>query len=94
MTATRIRYASSGALTEAAVYFKSGSLYQCREEEGYECQKYMGNVSNYMNSVIIVEHPDGMVYLVALMSNVLKKNSAADHSALAAKIDRALRKMS
>jgi hypothetical protein len=93
MTANRIRYSSSGSLTVAAVYFKSGSLYQCREEEGYNCQKYMGNVSNYMNSVIIVEHPEGPVYLVALMSNVLKKNSAADHNALASKIDRALRKV-
>jgi hypothetical protein len=93
MTATRIRYASSGSLSGAAVYFKSGSLYQCREEAGYNCQKYMGNVNNYMNSVIIVEHPDGTNYMVALMSNVLKKNSAVDHSALASKIERAIRKV-
>jgi hypothetical protein len=93
MTATRIRYASSGSLASAAVYFKSGSLYQCKEEEGYTCQKYMGNVNNYMNSVIIVEHPDGTTYMVALMSNVLKKNSAADHNALASKIERAIRKV-
>ena len=52
----------------------------------------MGNVNNYMNSVIIVEHPDGTTYMVALMSNVLKRNSAADHSALASKIDQAVRK--
>ena len=92
MTATRIRYASSWSLNEAAVYFKSGSLYQCREEEGYKCEKYMGNVNNYMNSVIIVEHPDGTSYLVVLMSNVLKRNSASDHNAIAAKIDQAVRK--
>lgn len=92
MTASRIRYASSASLTNAGVYFKSGSLYQCRQEEGYTCEKYMGNVSNYMNSVIIVEHPDGTTYLVAMMSNVLKRNSAADHNALAAKIERAIRK--
>jgi hypothetical protein len=92
MTASRIRYASSGSLANAAVYFKSGSLYQCREEEGYTCEKYMGNVNNYMNSVIIVEHPDGTTYMVALMSNVLKKNSAADHNALASRIDQAVRK--
>ena len=91
-TATRIRYASSPALNSAAVYFKSGSLYQCKEEEGYECKKYMGNVSNYMNSVIIVEQTDGSIYYVALMSNVLKKNSAVDHNALASKIDRIVRK--
>ena len=90
MTATRIRYASSGSLSNAAVYFKSGSLYQCKAEEGYTCEKYMGNVSNFMNSVIIVEHPDGTSYMVALMSNVLKRNSAADHNAIASKIDRAV----
>lgn len=93
MTASRIRYASSSALTSAAVYFKSGSLYQCREEEGYTCEKYKGNVNNYMNSVIIVEHPDGTSYLVCLMSNVLKRNSASDHNALASRIDRAIRKI-
>ncbi len=90
-TATRIRYASSPHLNTAAVYFKSGSLYQCQPEEGYECQKYMGNKNNYMNSVIIVEHSDGRTYMVALMSNVLKKNSAVDHNALASKIDRVIR---
>lgn len=90
-TATRIRYASSPHLNSAAVYFKSGSLYQCQPEEGYECAKYMGNKSNYMNSVIIVEQPDGTTYMVALMSNVLKKNSAVDHNALASKIDRVIK---
>jgi len=44
-----------------------------------------------MNSVAIVEHPDGTTYLVAMMSNVLKKNSASDHMALAAAIDRMVR---
>jgi len=90
-TDTRIRYASSPQLNTAAVYFKSGSLYQCQPEEGYECNKYMGNKSNYMNSVIIVEHNDGTTYMVALMSNVLKRNSAVDHSALASKIERTVR---
>ncbi len=90
-TSTRIRYASSPHLNSAAVYFKSGSLYQCKPEEGFECKKYMGNVNNFMNSVIIVEQADGSKYMVALMSNVLKKNSAVDHNALASKIDRVLR---
>jgi hypothetical protein len=92
MTARRIRYASSETLNSAAVYFKSGSLYQCVPEEGYSCAKYMGNKNNFMNSVIIVEHKDGTKYMVVLMSNVLKKNSAADHAALASQIDRAIRK--
>ena len=91
MTDRRIRYAASPALRDAAVYFKSGSLYSCRSEAGYACAKYKGNKENYMNSVAIVEHPDGTVYLVSLMSNVLKRNSASDHMALAASIDRKVR---
>jgi hypothetical protein len=91
MTDRRIRYAASSALREAAVYFKSGSLYSCTPEEGYVCEKYKGNVNNYMNSVAIVEHPDGTTYMVALMSNVRKKNSASDHMALAAAIDKKVR---
>ena len=88
MTARRIRYASSPALAKAAVYFKSGSLYKCMAEPGFTCKKYMGNVENYMNSVAVVEHPDGRAYLVALMSNVLKKNSAVDHQTIATQIDK------
>ncbi|MGD9899353.1 MAG: serine hydrolase [Calditrichaceae bacterium] len=92
MTAKRIRYASSPALTDAAVYFKSGSQYRCKVEPDFKCGKYMGNVENYMNSVAIVEHPAGRVYLVALMSNVLKKNSAVEHQSLATFIDRIISK--
>ena len=91
MTDRRIRYAASKDLNEASVYFKSGSLYKCRPEAGYICAKYKGNVDNFMNSVAIVEHPDGTTYLVALMSNVRKKNSASDHMALASAIDRKIR---
>lgn len=88
MTARRIRYASSPALTGAAVYYKSGSLYRCKTEPDFKCGKYRGNVDNYMNSVAIVEHPDGCVYLIGLMSNVLRKNSAVEHQSLATFIDR------
>ena len=91
MTDRRIRYAASPALREAAVYFKSGSLYKCQPEEGYSCGKYKGNVYNFMNSTAIVEHPDGTTYMVALMSNVRKKNSATDHMMLAASIDKIVR---
>jgi hypothetical protein len=90
MTAKRIRFASSPALNNAAVYFKSGSLYRCKPEPGFTCGKYRGNVDNYMNSVAIIEQPDGRIYLVALMSNVLRKNSAVDHQSLATFIDRIL----
>jgi hypothetical protein len=91
MTDRRIRYASSPALRQAAVYFKSGSLYKCKTEEGFSCGKYMGNVDNFMNSVAIIEHPDSTTYLVALMSNVLRKNSNKEHMALAGEIDKVLR---
>jgi hypothetical protein len=92
MTDRRIRYAQSPSLKEAAVYFKSGSLYKCDRSKGEECGKYMGNVMNYMNSIIIVEQPDNCKYIVALMSNVLRKNSASDHMYLANLIDKAIRK--
>lgn len=90
MTAKRIRYASSPGIARSAVYFKSGSLYKCKPEPDFKCGKYMGNVENAMNSVAIVERSNGQVYLVALMSNVLKKNSAADHQTLATEVDRIL----
>ena len=92
MTAKRIRYASSPALNNAAVYYKSGSLYRCKPEPDFKCGKYKGNVENVMNSVAVVEHPDGRVYLVALMSDVLRKNSAVEHQTLGTFIDRVLRK--
>lgn len=92
MTDRRIRYAQAPALKEAAVYFKSGSLYKCDRSNGQECGKYMGNIQNFMNSVAIVEHPDNTTYMVVLMTNVLRKNSATDHMNLAASIDKLIRK--
>jgi hypothetical protein len=91
MTERRIRYASSPALHDSAVYFKSGSLYSCKKEAGFSCKKYHGNVKNYMNSVAIVETPAGisrLYYLSTLISNVLYKNSAVDHQTLATYIHR------
>jgi len=91
MTERRIRYASSPALTDAAVYFKSGSLYKCEQEPGFNCGPYRGNVRNYMNSVVIVESPAGerrLHYVVTLISNVLRKNSAATHQEIATRIQR------
>lgn len=92
MTDRRIRYAQSPVLKEAAVYFKSGSLYKCDRTKGEACGKYMGNVTNFMNSVAIVEHPDNCRYIVVLMTNVLRKNSATDHMMLASSIDKIVRK--
>lgn len=81
LTDRRIRYAYSPKLKEAAVYYKSGSYYSGGGG------KYMGTNFNYMNSVIIVEHPNGIKYAVCLETNVLGKNSANDHYYLAGKID-------
>jgi len=88
MTGRRIRYASAPTLHDDAVYFKSGSLYSCREEEGFTCKAYAGNRYNYMNSIAIVETADGRVYMVAMMSNVLRVNSAVEHQSLATFIER------
>ncbi len=91
MTQRRIRYASSPALREAAVFFKSGSLYKCDREANPDCGKYRGNVYNYMHSVAIVEHPAGdpkQVYLVTMTSNVLNKNSAVAHQSFATRLHR------
>jgi hypothetical protein len=96
MTERRIRYASSPALADAAVYYKSGSLYKCQQEEGFDCGPYRGNVRNYMNSVIIVESPAGerrLHYVVTLISNVLRKNSAGEHQAIATRIQRLIEEM-
>ena len=95
MTERRIRYASSPALRDAAVYFKSGSLYKCKEEEGFKCGAYRGNVRNYMNSVAIVEYPAGdnrLFYISTLISNVLRKNSAVDHQTMGTRIHRLIEK--
>lgn len=88
MTDRRIRYAANHALKDAAVYFKSGSLYSCDPSRGGGCGKYKGNTKNFMNSVAIVEQPEGISYLVVLMTNVLRKNSNTDHNLLAGSIDK------
>jgi hypothetical protein len=95
MTERRIRYASSPALTDSAVYFKSGSLYKCKEEEGFKCGAYKGNVRNYMNSVAIVEYPPGenrLFYMSTLISNVLRQNSAVEHQTMGTRIHRLVQK--
>ena len=91
LTARRIRYVLSPELNDAAVYFKSGSQYKCKPEPGFTCIEYMGNVENYMNAAAIIEHPDGTTYMIALMSNILKINSADDHTNIATRIDRIIR---
>ncbi len=94
-TRRRYRYAASPSLADAAVYFKSGSLYRCVKEEGYDCGQYRGNAENLMHSVAIVESPARgerqRVYMVSIMSNVLKQNSAAEHAELATRLERLVR---
>jgi hypothetical protein len=91
LTEHRIRYASQPALADSALYFKSGSLYSCQPEPRYACGKFLGNRLNYMNSMVLVETHDRnppLRYAVAVLSNVLKKNSAEVHSNLALEIHR------
>jgi hypothetical protein len=91
VTERRIRYAASPALASSAVYFKSGSLYQCRPEPGFRCVPYAGNVRNFMNSVAIVEHPAAgrrLYYMVTIVSNVLRRNSASVHMELATRLQK------
>lgn len=102
-TKRRYRYVFAPELHDAAVYFKSGSYYGCKEEAGFKCRKYMGNVRNLMNSVAIIESPAKIPedpagaqpaqtrYIVALMSNVLRVNSAWDHSRMAVAIEKAVK---
>lgn len=91
-TDRRIRYAKSSRLDSASVYFKSGSYYKCDRVKDPNCKSYAGNVYNYMNSVIIVEHPNGIKYVTCLMTNVLNKNSAGNHMYLASMIDDVINK--
>ncbi|MFQ5344323.1 MAG: hypothetical protein ACE5DZ_00020 [Mariprofundus sp.] len=96
MTQWRIRYASSPALKDAAVYFKSGSFYKCKPEAGFVCRKYQGNVLNLMNSVAIIESPAGspvLKYMVVVTSNVLRKNSAVAQQTLATRLHRLMQRL-
>src|SRR4029450_12485722 len=88
LTDIRIRYAAEPTLDDTAVYFKSGSLYAWGGRG--PCGKYFGNSKNYMNSIAIVEYDGGgakqLRYIVALLSNVLGRNSIETHQALARRI--------
>ena len=92
MTQWRIRYASSPALMDSAVYFKSGSFYRCKPEPGFVCRKYEGNMQNLMNSVAIIESP-GLYYMVTITSNVLRKNSALEQQTLATRLHQLLQSL-
>jgi hypothetical protein len=94
VTERRIRYATSPALADAALYFKSGSLYDCQPEAGFRCAPYAGNVKNYMNSATVVESPAAgrqVFYISTLVTNILRKNSASEHQILATRLHGVLR---
>ncbi len=93
VTDKRARWASSPALRDAAVYFKSGSLYKCRPERGYACEKYRGNVWNFLSAVVLVEEPERnppLRYMAVGISNLLRKDSIAAHEDLATRIQEAM----
>lgn len=92
-TRNRYRFAASPALASSRVFFKSGSLFECEPELGFDCRQYQGNRTNLMHSVAIVETDradDGspQVYLISMMSNVLRVNSAQEHLQLGTAIHR------
>jgi len=89
VTEQRVRYAASPALYDAAVYYKSGSLYACKAEQQGACPPFRGNRINMMNSVAIVESPATRpqhYYLVSLHTNLLRKDAALLHRALATRL--------
>ncbi len=85
LTRRRVRYADTPVLKEAAIYFKSGSFFQCVPEKDYVCIQYRGNKINVLNGLVEVETtgPEPKAYIVAVMSNELRKNAALDHGRLA-----------
>jgi hypothetical protein len=93
LTEGRIRYAASPALYNAALYFKSGSLYSCTDEPGFDCGQYRGNKVNLLASVAEVESPvkdPKTFYIAAVVSNILRRNSADLHKELATNIHRTI----
>ncbi len=67
----------------AAGFYQKMSLPSCNQVRG---QRF-GNAVNLMHSVAVVESGK-KVYLVAIMSDVLKANSAVEHQAIAGEIER------
>jgi hypothetical protein len=94
VTEQRTRYAASPAMYEAAVYYKSGSLYSCTAEHKGACQPFRGDRINIMNSVAIVESPADAPryhYLVSLHTNRLRQDAARLHWALATRLHELIR---
>jgi hypothetical protein len=95
VTEQRVRYAASPALHDAAVYYKSGSLYACKPDREGACPPFRGDRINLMNSVAIVESPAGeprYYYLVSLHTNRLRKDAARLHWSLATRLHELVRR--
>ena len=63
----------------------------CQPEPGFRCGKYKGNKRNTLASVAIIEtekDDHDLHYLVVVISNVLRVNSAVAHQTLAMRIHR------
>ena len=90
-TQKRTRYASAPELRSSAVFHKSGSMFSCRPERGFACEKYKGNVKNFLHGISLVEYPaknPKLRYIVALTTNVLRVHSSELHAEVAGDIHR------
>jgi hypothetical protein len=79
LTQKRIRYSNSYLLDEAAVYYKSGSLYSGGPP-------YQGRTRNILHSGVVVEAPaeaPKVHYLLMLSTNILVKDSLVLHEEIA-----------
>ena len=89
VTEQRVRYAASPALHDAAVYYKSGSLYACKPGREGPCPAFRGDRINMMNSVAIIESPAAeprYYYLVSLHTNRLRMDAGRLHWSLATRL--------
>ncbi len=80
VTDKRVRWAGAAELREAAVFFKSGSLFRCGGRG--PCGDYAGNTWNFLAAVADVQMPQRdppIHYLVGAISNVLGQYSIPEH---------------
>ena len=63
-------------------YFSNRARCSSATERRLHCKQYAGNVTNLMHSVAAVESGEKR-YLIAMMSNVLRVNSAVEHQTIA-----------
>ena len=80
VTDKRVRWAGAAELREAAVFFKSGSLWRCGGRGA--CGEYAGNYWNFLAAVGEVEMPQrdpALHYIFGAISNVLGRDSISEH---------------